>query len=74
MKRSRFLKAFSIAAVLAIMLGSAQAVYAQQFQNCITIWYYTECYTIDLGAMAGDANSFGFEAMYRLCQMVGLCP
>lgn len=73
MKRIKHLVIATLLATTLIGLGT-KTVRADGFYNCYTIWWYTECYWIDLSLMTADQDSVGFEAMYRLCQSLGLCP
>lgn len=76
MKLSKYLKHVTVAALIAaVLVVFAPTLHADDgFWNCQTIWYYTQCYWVDLGTLTADFDSFGFEAMYRLCQALGLCP
>ena len=57
-----------------ILAAIPTSAYADGFYNCIDIWWITNCYWVDLDLMNADVNSVGFEAMYALCQWLGLCP
>lgn len=41
------------------------------FDNCITIWWWTECYHV---YVQDPTNSADFQALYAFCQFIGLCP